>query len=104
MSPDNLVKLFLLREVVWIVGLWVAFMITRVQCTFPRLLLIATLPTIIAVIPMFFLIKIIAATVLTYFLIVKLTDAQAFPDAVLAVGVANVMYIVIFITLITKFA
>ncbi len=104
MSPDNLVKLFLLSEVVWIVGLWVAFMITRVQCTFPRLLLIATLPTVMMVIPMFFILKMIAATVLTYTLIVKLTDAEAFPDAVLAVGVANVMYVVIFITLITKLA
>ena len=104
MSPENLLKLFLLSEVVWIVGLWVAFMVTRVHCTFPRVLLIATLPTLVTLVPMFFFFKIIAATALTYFLIVKLTDAEAFPDAVLAVGVANVMYIIISITLITKFA
>jgi hypothetical protein len=104
MSPDNLVKLFLLSEVVWIAGLFIAFQITRVSFTFPRLLIIATLPTIIALFPIAFFFKVIGGAILTYFLIVKLTDAEYFPDAVLAVGVANVMYIIIGMTILTKFA
>ncbi len=98
MSPMDLLKLFLLSEVVWLVALFVGMFVTRVNFTFPRLLIIATVPTLVVVIPLPFFLKLIASTIVTYTLIVKLTDAKVFPDAFLVVGVSNVLYIVLSLT------
>ena len=100
----NLVKLFLLSEVVWIAALFIAMLITRVSFSIPRLLIIATVPTVIVLFPFGFFLKMILATIVMYSLIVKLTDAKFFPDAVLAVMVANVVYVLLGVMVVSQFA
>ena len=104
LSQTDLVKLFLVSEVIWIVGLFLAVTITRVSCTIPRLLLIATLPGVVLFFPLHFFLKLFLSTIVMFTLIVKLTDAKFYPDAVLMVGVANVFYLVIGLGLITTFS
>ena len=103
MSPINLLKLFLLSEVVWLVALFIGMFVTRVNFTIPRLLIIATVPTLVVIIPLPFFLKLIASTIVTYVLIVKLTDAKLFPDAVLAVMVSNVSYVLLGIWIVARF-
>lgn len=104
MSPMDLLKLFLLSEIVWIAALFVGLLITRIHFTIPRLLIIATVPTLIVLIPMPFILKLLGPAVVTYFLIVKLTDAKLFPDAVLAVMASNVSYVLLGIWVVSRFA
>ena len=94
----------LISEAIWLVGLFVAFAITRVNYTFPRLFVIALAPGLVLFFPIAFFLKVILASVVMYVLIGKLTDAQFFPDAVLAVGVANVFYVLVTVTVISKFS
>ncbi len=103
MSPMDLLKLFLLSEVVWIVAMFVGMFVTRVNFTIPRLLIIATVPTLVVVIPLPFFLKLIASTIVTYTLIVKLTDARLFPDAFLAVMVSNIAYVLLGIWIVARF-
>lgn len=103
MSAMDLLKLFVLSEVVWIVALFVGMFVTRVHFTIPRLLIIATVPTLVAVIPMPFILKLIGSTILTYVLIVKLTDAKLFPDAFLAVMVSNISYVLLGVWVVARF-
>ncbi len=98
MTEANLIKLAVFSQVVWTVGLFLAMLITRVSFGIPQLLAIATVPTIIVLLPLGFFLKMIIATIVMYTLIVKLTDAKVFPDAFLVVGVSNVLYIVLGLT------
>jgi hypothetical protein len=108
-SSAELIKLAIFSQVVWTVGLFLAMLITRVSFGIPQLLArvsfgipqllaIATVPTIIVLLPLGFFLKLIIATVVMYALIVKLTNAKVFPDAFLVVGVSNVLYIVLGLT------
>jgi hypothetical protein len=104
MEPMVLLKLFVLSELIWIAALFLAMIITRVTFSIPRLLIIATVPTIAVLLPIGFILQMILGTVLMYTLIVKLTDAKLFPDAVLAVMVANVVYVLLGVWVMAQFA
>jgi hypothetical protein len=103
MSAFDLVKMFVLSEVIWIAALFLAMIITRVNFSVPRLLIIATVPTVAVLLPIGFFLQLILGTVLMYVLIVKLTDAKLFPDAVLAVMVANVVYVLLGVWVVAQF-
>jgi len=104
MSQADLLKLFLLSELNWAISMWGSMMITRVSCGIVPFLAIVTLPTLaVVLLPVGALMKIVVATVLMYGLIVKLTDAKYFPDGVLLAGVANVLYVIIGISLLSRF-
>ncbi len=93
MSQADLIKLAVFSQVIWTVGLFLAMLITRVSFGIPQLLAIATVPTIIVLLPIGFFLKMIIATFVMYAMIVKLTNAKVFPDAFLVVGVSNILYI-----------
>jgi hypothetical protein len=99
----DLVKLFLISEVIWIVSLFGAMMILRIECRIPYLLLIATVPSLVFLLPLPFFVNLIGSTAVMYTLMVKMTDAEYFPDAVLWVGVSNIFYLVLGIWLIARF-
>lgn len=104
MSQGDLLKLFLLSELNWAISMFGSMMITRVSCGLVQFLAIVTLPTLaVVLLPLGALMKIVVATVLMYVLIVKLTDAKVFPDGFLLVGVANVLYLIIGISLLARF-
>ncbi len=103
-SMGDMVKLFLISEIIWIVSLGIAMAVTRVSFNFPRLLAIATVPTVVVLLPLGLVISLILSTVVMYVLIIKLTDAKFFPDAVLAVGVANVVYVLLGVWVVAQFA
>ena len=104
MSPTDLVKLFVLSEVIWIVALFLAMLITRVSFSIPRLLIIATVPAVVFLIPIGFILQLIASTIVMYVLICKLCNTKFFPEAVLAVMVANVVYVLLGVWAVAQFA
>jgi hypothetical protein len=93
MTAIDLLKLCLLGWVIGAAGLWIAKVITRVHCTFPRFLLIVTSPILISLLPLPWFVNYVIAVILMYVLIVKLTDASWFPDAVLMVAIGNIISI-----------
>ncbi|MHA2219810.1 MAG: hypothetical protein ACXACY_28255 [Candidatus Hodarchaeales archaeon] len=86
----------------WVLGLWLAKTLTGVWCTFPRLLLIAILPILVFIIPIPVIISYIIAVILMYVLIVKLTDADFFPDAVFMVVIANILSTIMLLVIISN--
>jgi hypothetical protein len=92
-SDPVLLKLFFLSFGLWTAGMWLAMVITRVACGIPQYLAIVGLRTLMVLMPFPFYLDWILATILMYVLIVKLTNASFYPDAVLMVGVSNLMYV-----------
>lgn len=104
MSQADLLKIFALSELNWALSMWCSMKVTKVSCSFVSYLMIVTLPTLVVLFPLTFFMKLALSTILMYVLIVKLTDAKYFPDGVLLVGIANVLYLIIGISLIARFA
>jgi len=96
MAEIHMLTLGLIFWIIGAAGLWFAKVITRVHCSFPRFLLIVTLPTLIFVLPLPMFVSYGIAVILLYVLIVKLTDASFFPDGVLMVAIGNVLSIILF--------
>ncbi len=104
MSTVDLIKLFVISEIIWIVALFIAMLINRLQFSIPRLLVIATVPAFVFLLPLGFMLNLIAATIVMYTLIVKLTNAKIFPDAFLTVMVANIVYVVLGVWMVARFS
>ena len=94
MIEFDMLKLGLIVWIVGAAGLWFAKVITGVHCSFPRFLLIVTLPNLIFLLPLHMFVNYAMAVILLYTLIVKLTDASLFPDGVLMVVIGNIVSIV----------
>ena len=95
-SEIHLLTLGLIFWIIGAAGLWGAKVITRVHCSFPRFLLIVTLPNLIFLLPLPIFVNYGIAVILLYTLIVKLTDASYAPDGILMVVIGNVLSLILF--------
>jgi hypothetical protein len=68
--------------------LWAGMKLTKVDGTFPGMLLIAAISSLVGLIPM---VGWLVGTIVMFVLICKWTDAEFWPDAVLMVVVAQVV-------------
>jgi hypothetical protein len=80
---------FIIGSIISAVSLWCGMKLTKVQGTFLGMMLIAAVSGLCGLIPA---VGAIVALIVMFFLISKFTDAQFWPDAVLMVVVANVLY------------
>ena len=93
----------LFSEVIWIIALFLALKIAKVYCKIPHFFLIATIPTLVVLVPIHFFLKLLLSTAVMFALMLKLTDAEFFPDSVLVVGVSNALYLLIGIAVLARF-
>ena len=84
----SIIVAFLVGTVVSAACLWAGMKLTKVDGTFPGMLLIAAISSLVGLIP---LVGWLVGTIVMFVLICKWTDAEFWPDAVLMVVVAQVV-------------
>ena len=102
MPISGYVIVFFVTVVLHAICLWAGMKLTKVDGSFVAMLIIAVVSAAVGLIPN--PIGWILSTILMFVLIVKLTDAEFWPDAVLMVLVAKVVAIVVGIFLIGALA